>query len=274
MCVPEKAKTEENHMHGTKSKNLRMPLPRKAASVKNMGTLAFFIKDTKEYTEEQPLGNAAVRYIHYRERTGLWKRARLRHFLRKEGADCFACQEAEAGIASLPLLRGDCRRLIHAMPVRLLPPHTKHLALFPGEGWQAEAILAIAEQVRFLELIGENLEALGERIGAETGLAVPIYPDVKEEEGKVILRLPGSRPGVGIDATNPKESCRFLPPPPLSRLFSATDQNGDILEALMRFFDFPPSAACVFCRNTQNIRGKSEIFSYKNNKDLTKTESI
>ena len=231
-----------------------------------MEKLAVFIEDSADFTTRETVGRGEAVYIHYRRRRGLFPKARLARYRKRAAEGAYTLDRAVAEEAGLPLLSGDAARLVHASAHKLLPPEVSHLALFPGVGWQVEAILEMARRVRFLELIGEENEGLAARIEEETGLSVPLLGQVTENAGKCIMRLPGAPSGSGLDLTAPNKACVFLPPPPLRRLFAHTDGDGNALEALVRFFGFAPDSVGIFCRNLQKICQKREIFSYKNNK--------
>ncbi len=218
-----------------------------------MEKLAVFIEDDADFIRQETVGRAEGLYVHYRRRRGPFASLRLARYIKgaASGAVCVDREIAES--TGLPLLSGDAGRLVHAACYKLLPAGTTHLALFPGVGWQTEAILEMARRVRFLELIGEGNEALAAQIEEETGLMVPLFGQVTEEADKCIMRLPGAPGGCGIDLTVPHKACVFAPPPPLRALFAHTRGDGDTLEALLRFFGFAPQSVGIFCRNLQKI---------------------
>ncbi len=215
-----------------------------------MGKLAVFIQDTKDFTETEGIGQGTAVYIHFRKRRGLFSARRLTRYLRGESTDCFTCDASFAARLGLARLSGSGARLIHACAPGLLPEGTTHLALFPGVGWKTEAILELARRVRFLELIGgAETEALREAIEAETGLSVPVFSRYKPAAGKLCMRLPGAPGGSGLDLSDPHAGCTFLPPAPLRRLYTLSGGDGDTLDALLSFFEFPPSSVHVFLSN-------------------------
>jgi|GEM_PF-1619124 len=215
-----------------------------------MGKLAVFIQDTKDFTETEAIGRGTAVYIHFRKRRGLFAARRLTKYLRCESADCFTCDRLFAARLGLACLSGNAARLVHACAPQLLPEGTTHLALFPGVGWQTEAILELARRVRFLELIGgEETNALREAVEAETGLSVPVFSHYKPAAGKLCMRLPGAPRGCGLDLSAPHTRCTFLPPAPLRRLYALSGGDGDMLDALLSFFEFPPSSVHIFLSN-------------------------
>ncbi len=213
-----------------------------------MGTLAVFVEDSRFFQEEMALGSARVRYIHFKKGRGICKILGFRK-LRRTAENCFACQPAYANKLGLPLLQGNEARLIHATAHRLVPKGTQKLAVYPGEGWQAKTMLKLAASVRFMELVGENTEALAALLSEETGLCVPCYKTEKEEDGKVALRLPGAPSGPGIDLTTPGKGYRLLPPSSLKPIFAHIPPSGEMVEALLRFFNLPPTEVSVFLSN-------------------------
>ena len=106
---------------------------------------------------------------------------------------------------------------------------------------------SLGKKVRFLELIGgEEAEELSEEIGAETGLSVPVFPRLRPEQGKMVVRLPGAPGGCGLDLSDPCRACVFLPPPPLRQVCQRVGTDGQTVATLMSFFGFSPTEACIF----------------------------
>ncbi len=220
------------------------------------------MQDTKDYTEAEAIGSGEAVYIHYRPRRGLLARRRLTRFLAEKAADCAVVQPPPVEGMALRQLHGDAATLVCAAAARLLPPGIARLALFPGQ-WATEAVLLeIAGQVRFPELIGgTEAAAMALKIEAETGLSVPVFPVLRPEPGKVVLRLPGAPAGCGLDLSDPCRSCTFLPPPPLRRLCRVLRADGNTLAALLPFFGFTPRDAGVFLSNfTKAVPGAEKNF--------------
>lgn len=219
-----------------------------------MQRIAIFLEDTKDWHETEAVGRGEVVYLHFRPRRGLLARRRLARFLAEKAAGCTVL-EAPVALPCPRLPAGDAGALVHACAARIVPSGTERLALFPGRGWQREVILEIAEKVRFLELVGgAEAEALAEEIGAETGLSVPVFPCLRPEAGKTVLRLPGAPKGCGLDLSDPCRTCTFLPPQSLRRVCRYVGTDGQTVAALMSFFGFAPWEACVFLsKSTKGI---------------------
>ncbi len=245
MCLPEKKGNSKNYVFLGVFLPLPMQIKMQTAQVSGMGTLAVFVEDNRFFQEEVALGSARVRYIHLRPRPGICKRFPLRK-VRRAAENCFSCQPAYAKQHGLPLLQGNEAQLLHTLAHTLIPKGTQKLAVYPGEGWQAETMLKLAASVRFMELIGDNTEGLATLLSEETGLCVPCYKTEKVEEGKVILRLPGAPKGPGIDLTTSGQGYRLLPPQALKPIFAHIPLSGDMLDALLHFFNLPADKVSVF----------------------------
>lgn len=230
-----------------------------------MGRLAVFIEDTKDFTETDKVGSGEVVYVHYRMRRGLFAGRRLSRFLTEKTRGCAVCCTPPVRLEECEQITGSQSELVHKLADRLVPSGTKHLVLFPGQGWHRPAILRIARKVRFLELVGDSsLETLAEEISEETGLSVPVLQEMGNRDGKEILRLPGAPPGTGVDVTAPEKNCRFLPPPSLRRVCAVTGTDGNILAGLLSFFDLPEEEIGVFLSNfTKPPMGIENVFMKK-----------
>lgn len=223
-----------------------VPLQKDGATL--MGELALFCRDTHFLKETETIGTGEATILHYRAPRGFGKKKREVRFLSGMCHGMYGIQPSYCTLLQIPCLMGDASRLVMAHLPALLPRKEERISLFPGTALTEKELATLSAHVPFLEIIGDGTwETLTEAAYCETGICIPVRS--APSPGFFSVRLPGASQGKGLDLSDPEKSLRFLPPPPLRKVWTYAPKTGAALDALLTFFDLSPVSASVFLSN-------------------------